>query len=416
MNTKRNIQTNPTHLQSLLKWFSLILMAISIMSLPSVVSADEPEAGKIIFIFGQAWKHATDGGKRDLKRGMVVRVGETIETSSNGQVQIRMNDNGLIAIRPGSQFKIQAFKFSGVEGAGSSDDKSYFQLLKGGFRSITGAVGQRNKQAYRVTTPVATIGIRGTDYTARLCSADCLQADGLYIGVWQGGVSLSNETGVADIDAGQFGFVADANTSPASVNSVPAGLLVASSGQIEASQGQQTTASAAGTDVTELLLLASADTVPEPTSLSDVIVEEIVVVTPTISLPSTGTATYSMASVTGSNTTTGATFVTGTTANLTANFVNPTVDADVNISLSDGANWDGAATGMALNTDGSFSGAMTGSSTTLLDSSTTSGTFSGGLTGLGDGTIPTGATLDVSMQSDFPLDGSQTLDASFTLQ
>lgn len=201
MNTKRKTHTNHSISQFLLRWISLSVMAISMLSLPSAALAEKTDAGKVIFIFGQAWKHSVDGGKHSLTRGMKVQVGETIETASNGQVQIRMNDNGLVAIRPGSHFKIKAFKFSGANGAGSGEDKSYFQLLKGGFRSITGAVGQRNKKAYRVTTPVATIGIRGTDYTARLCSGDCQQADGLYMGVWQGGVSLSNDAGSTNIDA-----------------------------------------------------------------------------------------------------------------------------------------------------------------------------------------------------------------------
>lgn len=397
MNTKRNIQTNSSHLQSLLKWFSFILMAISI-SVPSVASADKPEAGKVIFMFGQAWKHAVDGGKHTLKRGMVVNVGETIETSSNGQVQIRMKDNGLIAIRPGSQFKIQAFKFSGVQGAGSSGDKSYFQLLKGGFRSITGAVGQQNKRAYKVNTPVATIGIRGTDYSARLCSADCQQADGLYIGVWQGGVSLSNEAGVADIDAGQFGFVAADDSSPVPVQSLPAELLMSSSAA--------DSSVAEGSDSASEPLLALLDSAPE------------MFVSPLVSLPKTGTATYNSTSYSGTMSS-GETIGVGTQASLSADFTNQAVSADVVVSTNQGAMWSGSATDMSLNFDGSFSGDMTTTyaeeSTMFEPGSNVGGSMSGNLTGMGDGSVPTGATLDVNMQSTF-YSGTESLDASFSLQ
>lgn len=401
MNTKRSIQTKTTHLQYLMKWFSLVLMALSIMSMPTVASANQTEAGKVIFIFGQAWKHSLDGGKHSLRRGMAVNVGETIETSSNGQVQVRMKDNGLVAIRPGSSFKIQAFKYSGARGAGSSEDKSYFQLLKGGFRSITGAVGQRNKKAYRVKTPVATIGIRGTDYSARLCSGDCQQGDGLYVGVWQGGISLSNAAGVADINAGKYGYVAEDDAAPVSVQSLPAELLASSSvtGDSDVAQG------------------TGADTANEPLALLDSTPEMFV--SPLVSLPKTGTATYNLVSVNGSNTSSGVAIDAATSsASLTADFTSQSVNADVNLGLTDGTNWNGSATGMSLNSDGSFSGNMTTSSATssLLENSLSSGgTMSGGLTGIGDGTVPTGATLDVNMQGTFP-SGTESLAATATLQ
>jgi len=405
MNIKRNEHTTHSFFQSALKWSSIFLLAFSMMSLPSVSAANESEAGKVIFIFGQAWKHSVDGGKHDLKRGMKVHVGETIETSSNGQVQIRMNDNGLIAIRPGSQFKIQAYKYSQLKGADSSGDKSHFQLLKGGFRSITGAVGQRDKKAYKVTTPVATIGIRGTDYSARLCSGDCQQADGLYTGVWQGGVSVSNESGTADIDAGQYAYVASANTSPVTVPSLPADLLVSSTG------------SAATEDMAASETEASAS---ESLAILDSIQQNLIATV--VSLPKTGTATYSnVIAVSGSNLTTGATVeAISSTASLTADFTNQSVDANVNMNLSDGANWNGISTGMKLNFDGSFSGGtMTdgGSTNAAFEVSTSGGgSMSGNMTGMGDGTTPTGATLDVKMQSTFPSSGTEQLEASFILQ
>ena len=65
--------------------------------------------------------------------------------------------------------------------------------------------------------PVATLGIRGTDYTARLCSGDCggsanqgNEEDGLYIGVSVGGVWVKNDAGNLDIDKNEYGFVAKA--------------------------------------------------------------------------------------------------------------------------------------------------------------------------------------------------------------
>ncbi len=99
----------------------------------------------------------------------------------------------------------------------TTQSRSFYVLLKGGFRSITGAIGKEDKAAYRVRTPVATIGIRGTDYTAVFCSSDCTggKRDGLYVSVAEGGVFMKNKAGMLELNPGDFGFVAGPATRPA---------------------------------------------------------------------------------------------------------------------------------------------------------------------------------------------------------
>jgi hypothetical protein len=72
-----------------------------------------------------------------------------------------MVDGGLLAIRPDTQMKFDEYKFSGKE---DGSERGVMSLLRGGFRTITGAIGRINKNNYRVNTPTATVGIRGTDH------------------------------------------------------------------------------------------------------------------------------------------------------------------------------------------------------------------------------------------------------------
>jgi hypothetical protein len=46
-------------------------------------------------------------------------------------------------------------------------------LVRGGFRAVTGLIARNSPNAARVQTNTATIGIRGTDFDARICSRDC---------------------------------------------------------------------------------------------------------------------------------------------------------------------------------------------------------------------------------------------------
>ena len=51
-------------------------------------------------------------------------------------------------------------------------DSLVMNLLRGGLRVVTGAISKRGTAA-RLSTPTATVGIRGTDFDARLRADDC---------------------------------------------------------------------------------------------------------------------------------------------------------------------------------------------------------------------------------------------------
>lgn len=210
---------------TIVKFALSFVMAFSLF-FPALTFAD---AGKAIFVYGKAFTVSADGDRRVLVKGGSVDSGDTIITSSNGRVQLQMADGGLLALRPGTEFVIEQFRMASSASdpaaafAEETEARSFFALVKGGFRSITGAIGKENKANYRVKTPVATIGIRGTDYDAVYCAADCAAysrllgkdlKDGLYIAVTDGGVRMSTDAGALDLDAGDAGYVRDAQAVP----------------------------------------------------------------------------------------------------------------------------------------------------------------------------------------------------------
>jgi len=92
------------------------------------------------------------------------------------------------------------------------------ELVRGGFRTITGYIGHKNKRNYRVKTSVATIGIRGTHYGLMVCSdgscnneSEALQ-DGVYGGVVDGSISVSNNSGEYIFNNDQYFHVASVSS------------------------------------------------------------------------------------------------------------------------------------------------------------------------------------------------------------
>jgi hypothetical protein len=100
-------------------------------------------------------------GDRVPERGGEVREGETILTGAGALTQIRLADGGMLSIRGDTEMKFDRFSHAGENDRESS---MFISLLKGGFRSVTGLIGRLNRDGYRINTPSATIGIRGTDH------------------------------------------------------------------------------------------------------------------------------------------------------------------------------------------------------------------------------------------------------------
>ena len=120
---------------------------------------------------GTAYVIRADGRQGILARGSALNVGDSVTTTRNSTVRLRFTDGGETALRPDSRIAVQSYAYSSDA---PQADNLVLGLLKGGLRAITGAIGKRgNVDAYRVQVNSATIGIRGTDYTARVCDNDC---------------------------------------------------------------------------------------------------------------------------------------------------------------------------------------------------------------------------------------------------
>jgi len=208
MKTKQN-----KYLFSLISVFALMLASFSVSA----------EAGKSLFVYGKVELHNSTGQINTLSKGAVLAQGDRVVTGINGRTQLRMSDGAVFDLKPNTEFVIENYSFNEVTNNGriiaSTESKGFYRLMRGGFRAISGLIGKKNKKNYKVTTPVATIGIRGTDYTLQFCANDCnlngaVANNGLYASVLEGGITLSNDGGALDVDPGEYAFVVDANTAP----------------------------------------------------------------------------------------------------------------------------------------------------------------------------------------------------------
>jgi hypothetical protein len=120
--------------------------------------------GEVTLVIGSASLQAADGQTRTVERGSEVRVGDKVETQQGGHVHLRFVDGGRVSVRPASRLVIESYAHSKDQPQLSAIK---FRLDEGVIRSITGTWGEAAKERFRLNTPVAAIGVKGTDFVVR---------------------------------------------------------------------------------------------------------------------------------------------------------------------------------------------------------------------------------------------------------
>lgn len=163
-------------------------------------------AARVQFVFGQVDAIADAGERRRLQRGDDVFVGESIESAAASAAQLVFSDSSRMALRANTIVRIENYRYDADDRANSN---SLIALLRGAVRSITGLIGKHNRRNVTLVTPVATIGIRGTDYEVIHVPASASPGlAGTYNKVYSGATTLQSARGALPLERGQIGFVA----------------------------------------------------------------------------------------------------------------------------------------------------------------------------------------------------------------
>ncbi|XOZ32826.1 FecR family protein [Halomonadaceae bacterium KBTZ08] len=165
-----------------------LFLCLAVLLIPLPLSAQdegsEPVA-RVVVATGEVTARAPDADKRALKRRSAVHQGETVVTGSDSRTQLRFEDGAVIALASNSRLVIERYRFQEQDKA----DHAVVRLLTGGLRTLTGEVAETQPDNYEVETPLASIGVRGTDYQL------ALRNETLAVAVWAGRAIVSNEAG-----------------------------------------------------------------------------------------------------------------------------------------------------------------------------------------------------------------------------
>jgi len=144
-------------------WSTLILI---FLCLAQGVSASPENVGEVVYLRGVVKAQQPDKQKRSLEPGSPVFVHDQIFTYSDSNVEIKFKDETSFSQGEDANSALDDFVFSQAQDL----PNLMFKLNKGVFRMVTGKIVKQNPDGFKRSTPLATIGIRGTQPFAEITS------------------------------------------------------------------------------------------------------------------------------------------------------------------------------------------------------------------------------------------------------
>ncbi|HKJ82469.1 MAG TPA: FecR family protein, partial [Mariprofundaceae bacterium] len=245
----------------------LLGLVLLMLSLPSLAHA---AVGHFLFVHGHVLVTSHGGKQHQASKGMEVHEGESISSGIHGAAQLRMKDGAFLAVRPNTVLKIDAYAYRDK----GRRAESTISLLKGTFRAISGKIGKRHPERDLVKTPVATIGIRGTDHEPAYIPPPppgrrATTPPGTYDKVNKGVIFIKTSAGSIDLNANQVGHAVAANRPPVLLPSMPGFYRTPGTPAVSPNSGDQASSRHGNTTATDVVTSNNGSDTNSPTPPSD---------------------------------------------------------------------------------------------------------------------------------------------------
>ena len=143
-----------------MRYFLSLTLLIGLWSVMGGARAEEA-IGQVSLVIGNARLIDAQGAVVPVKRGMAVRVGDRIETDEGDHVHLRFIDGAFASVRPGSRLTVESYRLDADD---PRRNAIRLKLEQGVVRSVTGKGAEAARDRFRLNTPIAAIGVRGTDF------------------------------------------------------------------------------------------------------------------------------------------------------------------------------------------------------------------------------------------------------------
>lgn len=104
------------------------------------------------------------GQKIAAASGLILQKGDTIVTGRNGRIGVTFNDNTRFAAGPNSRINLADYMFNDTTHQG----QFLTRVDRGTLAIVSGQIAKSSRDAMRVKTPTALLGVRGTRFVVEV--------------------------------------------------------------------------------------------------------------------------------------------------------------------------------------------------------------------------------------------------------
>lgn len=182
--------------------------ALFVMTLLLPLQSWAEAIGKVILTQGKPMVERGEELTR-LKRNDALFEQDKLITQAGSKLMFRLQDKTKISLAENTEFELSQYRFDQV--AETSDVR--FKMVKGAFRTLSGLIGKQANPMLEIETPMATIGIRGTEFWGGFIFSDALDVTMLS----GKGIYIENEFGRVDINEAGLGTTVQPGQAPGEV-------------------------------------------------------------------------------------------------------------------------------------------------------------------------------------------------------
>lgn len=140
----------------------ILALACFLLHLLPAAAWSSQAVGSVERLKGDAGRTVA-GVRAGLAVNGAVFAGDVIETGAGARLEIRFADDSALTLGENARVIVDSLIYEPA-GAGTGRSEQIIKMAKGVFRFVSGKIGGGAADAFAFVTPVATIGIRGTDF------------------------------------------------------------------------------------------------------------------------------------------------------------------------------------------------------------------------------------------------------------
>jgi hypothetical protein len=142
-----------------------LAMALGASALAAAATAQTAPAaiGYVKTVTGEAWV-STAGQRSKAAPGTPVLLGSQLKTLANASLGVTFKDNTVMSFGPDTELTVDEYLYAPAQG----ELRLATNLAKGSLNYVSGVIAKLKPDAVSVKTPSGIIGVRGTQFVARV--------------------------------------------------------------------------------------------------------------------------------------------------------------------------------------------------------------------------------------------------------